>query len=138
MNRQADKIIMSNQTNLANESKHLKVNHLGSRVEKQLMAGHALSGEFGFLEERLHTLQQATEEVKSIMADALPIEILQNLWVVNLSKEQITLTVTSTTAANHIHYLKQSFIKILQEQSTSFKQLNELKVIVCQLPNHSQ
>ncbi len=125
---------MFNQTNLTNNPKPIKVNHLGSRVEKQLMAGHALAGEFGSLGERLHTLQHATEEVRSIMADALPVEILQNLWVVNVSTEQITLTVTSTTAANHIHYLKQSFIKILQEQSTSFKQINKLKVIVCHLP----
>ncbi len=104
-------------------------NHLGSSLDKLAKAGTTLPS----LNNQLNALQQATAELKSVLVDCLPQEILDNCWVVNVSEQTITLAVTSTTAANHITYMKQGYLKILTEQSTYFSQLNELKVIVAHI-----
>lgn len=64
----------------------------------------------------------------------MPEEILTSCWVVKLTPELLTLSVTSTTAANHIRYLKSAYLNELREQSFTFKQLRELNVVVTALP----
>ncbi len=102
-----------------------KTNHLGSHSDKLTHAGHHLPS----LNKRLTQLQQATTELKLVFTDCLPEEILTNCWVVNVSPTSVTLAVNSMTAVNHISYMKQVYLKILKEQSTSFTQIEELKVI---------
>ncbi len=102
-----------------------KTNHLGSNLDKLTNAGHHLPS----LNTQLTQLQQATSELKLVFKDCLPEEILTNCWVVNVSPTSITLAVNSITAVNHICYMKQGYLKILREQSTSFTKIEELKVI---------
>ncbi len=102
-----------------------KTNHLGSHIDKLTNAGHYLPS----LNKQLTQLQQATTELKLVFKDCLPKEILTNCWVVNVSPTSVTLAVNSITAVNHISYMKQGYLKILKEQSTSFTQIEELKVI---------
>ncbi len=104
-------------------------NHLGSSLDKLANAGTSLPS----LKNQLDTLQEATNELKSILSDCLPQEILNNCWVVHVSQHSLTLAVSSITASNHITYMKQGYLKILREQSNTFTEINELKVIVAQV-----
>lgn len=50
--------------------------------------------------------------------------------VVGLTSEQLTLSVTSMTAANHIRYLQSAYLRVLTEQSITFQQLKQIRVVV--------
>lgn len=108
-------------------------NHLGSQIDKLAVAGHSLPSS---LTKHLNTLQTATDELKSLLIDSLPDEILQTLLVVSINDDKLTLAVQSTTAANHLTYLKQPLIKIIKEQSASFTNLNDLKIRVVHSPHN--
>ncbi|BBI69149.1 hypothetical protein PKHYL_33400 [Psychrobacter sp. KH172YL61] len=73
---------------------------------------------------------EATNEVKELLVDCLPEEILNTCWVVGLTSEQLILSVGSTTAANHIRYLQNAYLQVLTEQSITFKQLKQIRVVV--------
>lgn len=102
-------------------------NHLASQSEQQGDINARLPAT---LSQQLKQRQQATQELKTLLADCLPAQILANCYVVTLSERHLTIAVESVTAANHIRYLKSAYIKLLNEQSLTFNQLSELSVIV--------
>ena len=102
-------------------------NRLAQLIDHQAFAGSALPQS---LSDNFLLYTQATIEVKKLLADCLPEEILASCWVVGLTTNRLTLSVNSTTAANHIRYLQNAYLKLLIEQSITFKQLNQISVMV--------
>lgn len=104
-------------------------NQLAKLVEHQSFAGSALPKN---LTETLKIYTQATCELKTILAEALPEDILNSCQVVGLTAEQLTLSVSSITAANHIRYLQNAYLQVLSQESLTFQQLKVLRVVVVQ------
>ena len=102
-------------------------NRLAELIDHQSFAGSALPR---MLADNMHLYTQATNEVKAILVECLPEEILDSCWVVGLTAEQLTLSVGSMTAANHIRYLQHAYLQVLQEQSITFEQLKQIRVVV--------
>ena len=102
-------------------------NRLATLIDHQAFAGSALPQS---LSDSMHLYVQATTEIKALLVDCLPEEILNNCWVVGLTSEQLILSVGSMTAANHIRYLQSAYLQVLTEQSITFKQLKQIRVIV--------
>ena len=102
-------------------------NRLATLIDHQAFAGSTLPRN---LAEDLRLYTQATAEIKTILIDCLPHEILDSCWVVGLTSEQLTLSVTSMTAANHIRYLQSAYLRVLTEQSITFQQLKQIRVVV--------
>ena len=107
-------------------------NQLAQLIDHQTFAGSALPQT---LADNMRLYVEATNEIKKLLVDCLPDEILASCWVVGLSAEQITLSVTSTTAANHIRYLQKSYLQLLTEQSLTFQQLKHIRVVVVNKTN---
>ncbi len=105
-------------------------NRLAELIDHQSFAGSALPQT---LADNMQLYTQATNEIKTLLVDCLPEEILNTCWVVGLTTDQLTLSVNSTTAANHIRYLQNQYLKILTEHSTTFKQLNKIRVVVAKI-----
>lgn len=102
-------------------------NRLAQLIDHQEFAGSALPKT---LADNMRLYTQATDEVKKLLVDCLPEEILHTCWVVGLNSEQLTLSVGSVTAANHIRYLQNAYLQVLTEQSITFKQLKQIRVVV--------
>ena len=102
-------------------------NQLAQLIDHQSFAGSALPQSIA---DNMRLYVKATNELKELLVDCLPEEILQNCWVVGLSSEQLTISVISTTAANHIRYLQKSYLELLTNQSISFQQLKRIQVVV--------
>ena len=102
-------------------------NRLAKLIDHQAFAGSALPQT---LADNMRLYLQATTEVKELLVDCLPEEILDNCWVVGLTSEQLILSVGSMTAANHIRYLQSAYLQVLTEQSITFKQLKQIRVVV--------
>ena len=102
-------------------------NRLAKLIDHQAFAGSALPQTLA-ANMRLYT--EATTEIKELLIDCLPEEILDTCWVVGLTSEQLILSVTSMTAANHIRYLQSAYLQVLTGQSITFKQLKQIRVIV--------
>lgn len=102
-------------------------NRLAELIDHQAFAGSALPQT---LADNISLYTKATEEVKKLLVDCLPEEILHSCWVVGLTPEQLILSVASTTAANHIRYLKNAYLQVLTEQSITFQQLKQIQVVV--------
>lgn len=102
-------------------------NQLAQLIDHQSFAGSALPQT---LANNMRIYKEATQEVKTLLAECLPDEILNTCWVVGLTAEQLTLSVVSLTAANHIRYLHSSYLQLLKEQSITFQQLKQIRVIV--------
>ena len=109
-------------------------NRLAKLIDHQAFAGSALPQT---LADNMRLYLQATTEVKELLVDCLPEEILNNCWVVGLTAEQLILSVGSITAANHIRYLQNAYLQVLTEQSITFKQLKQIRVIVANIPAHN-
>ena len=111
-------------------------NRLAKLIDHQAFAGSALPQT---LADNMRLYLQATTEVKELLVDCLPEEILDNCWVVGLTSEQLILSVDSMTAANHIRYLQNAYLQVLTEQSITFKQLKQIRVVVAKnsADNHS-
>ena len=111
-------------------------NRLAKLIDHQAFAGSALPQT---LADNMRLYLQATTEVKELLVDCLPEEILDNCWVVGLTSEQLILSVGSMTAANHIRYLQSAYLQVLTEQSITFKQLKQIRVVVAKnsADNHS-
>src|SRR5690606_20655589 len=106
-------------------------NRLAKLIDHQAFAGSALPQT---LADNMRFYLQATTEVKELLVDCLPEEILNNCWVVGLTAEQLILSVGSITAANHIRYLQNAYLQVLTEQSITFKQLKQIRVVVANIP----
>ncbi|WP_350560053.1 DciA family protein [Psychrobacter sp. CAL346-MNA-CIBAN-0220] len=104
-------------------------NRLATLIDHQAFAGSALPQS---LSDNMRRYAQATTEVKELLVDCLPEEILNTCWVVGLTAEQLTLSVSSMTAANHIRYLQKAYLRVLSEQSITFQQLKHIRVVVAQ------
>lgn len=102
-------------------------NRLAQLIDHQAFAGSALPQT---LANNMRLYIEATNEIKELLVDCLPEEILNTCWVVGLTPEQLILSVSSMTAANHIRYLHSSYLQILTEQSITFKQLKQIRVVV--------
>ena len=106
-------------------------NRLAQLIDHQAFAGSALPRS---LSDDIRRYSEATHEIKTLLGDCLPEEILASCWVVGLTQAQLTLSVCSMTAANHIRYLQNAYLRVLTEQSLTFKQLKEIRVVVTQHP----
>ena len=102
-------------------------NRLAQLIDHQAFAGSALPQT---LANNMRLYIEATNKIKELLVDCLPEEILNTCWVVGLTPEQLILSVSSMTAANHIRYLHSSYLQILTEQSITFKQLKQIRVVV--------
>ncbi len=102
-------------------------NQLAQLIDHQIFAGSALPQT---LADNMRLYVKATNELKALLIDCLPDEILKSCWVVGLTSEKLTLSVVSTTAANHIRYLQKSYLEVLTKQSLTFQHLNQIQVIV--------
>ncbi|KAA0915148.1 hypothetical protein [Psychrobacter sp. ANT_WB68] len=102
-------------------------NRLAKLIDHQAFAGSALPQT---LADDMRLYLQATTEIKELLVDCLPEEILNNCWVVGLTAEQLILSVGSMTAANHIRYLQSAYLQVLTEQSITFNQLKQIRVVV--------
>ncbi len=102
-------------------------NRLAELIDHQSFAGSALPQT---LANDMQLYTQATHEIKLLLIDCLPEEILHTCWVVGLTSEQLTLSVGSMTAANHMRYLQSAYLQVLTEQSITFKQLKQIRVVV--------
>ena len=109
-------------------------NRLAQLIDHQAFAGSALPQT---LADNMRLYIEATTEIKELLIDCLPEEILSTCWVVGLTSEQLTLSVGSMTAANHIRYLQNAYLQILTEQSITFKQLKQIRVVVAKISAHS-
>ena len=105
-------------------------NRLAKLIDHQAFAGSALPET---LADDMRLYIQATTEVKELLVDCLPEEILSNCWVVGLTSEQLILSVSSMTAANHIRYLQSAYLQVLTEQSITFRQLKQIRVVVAKI-----
>ena len=102
-------------------------NRLAKLIDHQAFAGSALPQT---LADNMQFYIKATNEIKVLLVDCLPEEILNTCWVVGLTSEQLILSVGSMTAANHIRYLQNAYLQVLTEQSITFKQLKQIRVVV--------
>jgi len=102
-------------------------NRLAKLIDHQDFAGSALPQT---LADNMRLYVEATNEVKQLLVDCLPEEILNTCWVVGFTPEQLVLSVGSMTAANHIRYLQSAYLQVLTEQSITFKQLKQIRVVV--------
>ncbi|WGV13365.1 hypothetical protein QJS82_01380 [Psychrobacter maritimus] len=109
-------------------------NRLAKLIDHQAFAGSTLPQT---LADNMRLYLQATTEVKELLVDCLPEEILDNCWVVGLTSEQLILSVGSMTAANHIRYLQSAYLQVLTEQSITFKQLKQIRVVVAKNSAHN-
>ncbi len=109
-------------------------NQLAQLIDHQTFAGSALPQT---LANNMRLYVEATNEIKKLLVDCLPDEILDTCWVVGLTAEQLTLSVISTTAANHIRYLQKAYLRVLTEQSLTFQQLKYIRVVVVSQPSSS-
>ena len=111
-------------------------NRLAQLIDHQAFAGSALPQT---LADNMRLYIKVTNEVKELLVDCLPEEILNTCWVVGFTSEQLTLSVGSITAANHIRYLQSAYLQVLTEQSITFKQLKQIRVVVARISadNHS-
>ena len=102
-------------------------NRLAKLIDHQAFAGSALPQT---LAADMQLYIKTTNEVKELLIDCLPEEILNTCWVVGFTSELLILSVGSTTAANHIRYLQSAYLRVLTEQSITFKQLKQIRVVV--------
>ncbi|MBE0442113.1 MAG: hypothetical protein ACTH7W_00350 [Psychrobacter sp.] len=109
-------------------------NRLAQLIDHQAFAGSALPQT---LADNMRLYIQTTNEVKELLVDCLPEEILNTCWVVGFTSEQLILSVGSITAANHIRYLQNAYLQVLTEQSITFKQLKKIRVVVVSKSNNN-
>lgn len=108
-------------------------NHLATLIDHQSAAKSALPSD---LASTLKQLMLATQEVKNILVDCLPDEILTTCQVVAVTEDALTLSVLSQTAANHMRYLQSEYVRLLSENSTSFATIRKISIIVIAPPTH--
>ncbi len=126
---------MSQQSNL---TQHKFTNQFGNLVDKQREAGYRLPNN---ITSHLKKLQLATNEFKTVLDDALvglPQDIVQNCQVVKFTSTELTVSVTSTTVANHMRYMQSQYLHELQTQSVLFQDILTLKIIVTNLPSFTR
>lgn len=102
-------------------------NRLAQLIDHQNFAGSALPQS---LADTIRLYNEATAEIKTCLVECLPDEILNNCFVVALTAERLTLSVSSITAANHIRYLQDAYLQILNQQSMTFQQLKQIHIVV--------
>lgn len=109
-------------------------NRLAKLIDHQAFAGSALPQT---LANNMRLYTKMTAEIKELLVDCLPEEILSTCWVVGFTPEQLILSVGSVTAANHIRYLQSAYLRVLTEQSITFKQLKQIRVVIAKTSTHN-
>lgn len=108
-------------------------NRLAKLIDHQAFAGSALPKT---LADDMRLYIKMTAELKELLVDCLPEEILNTCWVVGFTSEQLILSVGSVTAANHIRYLQSAYLRVLTEQSITFKQLKQIRIVIAKTSSH--
>lgn len=108
-------------------------NRLAKLIDHQAFAGSALPKT---LADDMRLYIKMTAELKELLVDCLPEEILNTCWVVGFTSEQLILSVGSVTAANHIRYLQSAYLRVLTEQSITFKQLKQIRIVIAKASSH--
>lgn len=108
-------------------------NRLAKLIDHQAFAGSALPKT---LADDMRLYIKMTVELKELLVDCLPEEILNTCWVVGFTSEQLILSVGSVTAANHIRYLQSAYLRVLTEQSITFKQLKQIRIVIAKTSSH--
>ncbi|WP_323843184.1 DciA family protein [Moraxella sp. Pampa] len=109
---------------------HLKSNtpnYLASTLEKQAAAGAKPPVH---LTQRLVHLQSCTALLQQALKPLLPAEILKDCQVAQADRYRLTVSLSSTTAANHLRYLSASCLEKLRSYDKKFCHLEEFGVIV--------
>ncbi|MFB6348206.1 hypothetical protein ACFBZI_01885 [Moraxella sp. ZJ142] len=107
-------------------AKTRKPNHLASQLEKQAAAGATLPRQLSY---KYHYLQQQTQLVRQALAGLFSQDVLSDCHVVNASSIQITLSLGSSTAANHVRYMMENCVQALRTYDQRFCQLQAIKVV---------
>lgn len=104
-----------------------KPNYLATVLDHQKSAALALPHQ---IFKKCSELNELTNEIKNLLNNCLPEDVLKTLWVGSYIDGKLTLSVQSQTAANHLRYQSNNLIKILTVQSLTFDQLKYIDVIV--------
>lgn len=108
-------------------NKKKQPNQFAPLEERQLAAGFTLPKT---LKNKLNELTSYTQEVRQLLQDGLPTEIIQTMWIVKYEQGNLTIAVNSLTAANHLRYMSSTLAELIRTQSITFKQLNTVDIIV--------
>lgn len=87
-------------------------NHLASLTERLSQASTLLPAH---LSSEFIRHQNTTEQFKICMEGALPDAILQNCWVIKQTKSELTITLNSVTALNHMRFQQDLVLHYLQQ-----------------------
>ena len=109
-------------------------NHLASTTEKQAAAGATLPKP---LVAHYQQLQQLTQLVRQALAELLPEQMLDDCYVVEASLVEITLSLGSPTAVNHMRYMMVNCVQALRSYDQRFCQLMSIQVILSPKPTQS-
>lgn len=108
-------------------------NHLATRLEKQAAAGASLPQQLDY---KYRYLQNLTQLARTALSGILPAQILSDCYVVATDAAEITLSLGSPTAANHMRYVMIDCVQALRSYDQRFCHLQHIKVILS--PKSSQ
>ena len=104
-----------------------KPNQLAPLTKQQLAAGYTLPKTLNI---KYDELVSYTQKIRHLLQDGLPEEVIKTMWVVKYEQGNLTISVNSHTAANHLRYMSSTLVELIRKQSTTFKQLNAIDIIV--------
>lgn len=110
---------------MINQKKH--PNQFAPLSERQLVTGYTLPNT---LNNKFNEFVDYTQEIRQLLIDGLPQEIIDTLWVVKYEHNKLTISVTSHTAANHLRYLATTLVQLIKDQSRRFQHLDSVEIIV--------
>ncbi|WP_230660405.1 hypothetical protein [Psychrobacter sp. I-STPA10] len=102
-------------------------NQFAPLMERQSVASITLPKN---LNNKYNELLTHTQEIRRLLQDGLPAEIIKTMWIVKYEQESLTIAVSSHTAANHLRYMSSTLVEFIKMQSMTFKQLNSIDIIV--------
>lgn len=107
-------------------STHPRINHLGSRLERQQYFKLPLQSKIAELEKYTLLIQQTLEAM-------LPTETVRSLRVIYIDNHSLTISTDNHTTANHLNYMSQAILTLLHQAHPSFTKLERLKFRVVML-----
>ena len=102
-------------------------NQFAPLAERQLAAGFTLPKN---LYNKYDELVSYTQEIRSLLRDGLPAEVINTMCIVKYEQDNLTISVSSQTAANHLRYMSSTLVELIRKQSDTFKKLNTIDIIV--------
>lgn len=101
-------------------------NHLASEAEKKAVGAHIPR----HIARKYELLQKRTQQVRQALTGILPESLLLDCHVVNVSETELTVSLTSPTAVNHLRYVIMNCVQALHAYDLCFCQLQHIKVIL--------